>query len=39
MRYEEMSPKMKEWNTKTIREEYEKAAEIQKQIEQLKEKQ
>ena len=25
MRYEEMSPKMKEWNTKTIREEYEKA--------------
>lgn len=25
MRYEEMSPKMKEWNTKTIREEYQHA--------------
>ena len=25
LRYEKMSPKMKEWNTKTIKEEYEKA--------------
>lgn len=25
LRYEEMSPKMKEWNIKTIKEEYEKA--------------